>query len=83
VVEVEVLHALRTRGRDVATVWVRAGRLAPGLVLAAADGARWRVAQVAFTGPGAEAHGRRVVALVRQRSRRPPIVGELLVASEG
>ena len=78
-----MLHALRSRGRDVATVWVRAGRLAPGAVLAAADGARWRVAQVAFMGPGEDAHGRRVVALVRQRAGRLPVVGELLVASEG
>jgi hypothetical protein len=41
--EVEVLHALRTRGRDVATVWVLTGRLEPGRFLTAADGSRWRV----------------------------------------
>jgi hypothetical protein len=82
-VEVEVLHALRARGRDVATVWVRAGRLMPGLVLAATDGARWRVAQIAFMRPEADPHGRRVVALIRQRAGRLPVVGEHLVASEG
>jgi hypothetical protein len=83
VAEVEVLHVLRSRGRDVATVWVHAGRLAPGLVLAATDGARWRVAQVAFTGGEENPHGRRVVALRRLRAGRLPLVGERLSASEG
>jgi len=81
--EVQVLHVLRARGRDVATVWVLAGRLEPGILLTAADGARWRVALIAFMGPGADPHGRRVVALIRQRAGRLPLVGEHLVASEG
>jgi hypothetical protein len=83
VAEVEVLHALRAKGRDVATVWVLSGRLEPGMALAAADGARWRVALIAFMRLETDPHGRRVVALVRQRPGRLPVVGESLVASGG